>query len=249
MNRLLLGLLIFGFYGSAQAISLDLGLGYSLIDLKNPDGSTARSTGVGGAVGGYYSIWANQNYDFGIKGSVFYSKMKNDANSAVLSEKTEFLNFGLGLELTVYDFFFSWQYKHARTNITTEGSFNNTSTYSRYMSQLEVGYEWRMDTKAVRFAYQVINSSLPTMGSGLSSDVSLSQSAFMIYLRFDFMHSPSTHRSTYDPYSETWPYGSSSRSSSSSSSSEGSSREASDVSYSPNYRTYRYSPRPSTRIK
>jgi hypothetical protein len=221
---------------SAMAFAIDVGAGYSLLDLSNPDTSTARSSGFGGTLGGYYSICGNQNFDFGLKGSVFYSQMDNDVNTAFLSEKTKYYNAGLGVELSVYNVFASWQYKYNRIDIELEGNIHNTSAYSDYMSQFELGYIFYVNTMQVRLVYQRTDGTLPMADTSLSSDTDFNSNAFMVVLRFDL----SPKRAS----SESYRYG------------DGDGYKPSEKTYDeksapeqPSYRSYRWAPSPSPYIK
>lgn len=224
---------------AAQAWSWELGAGYGLLDLSNPDDSTARSTGMGGTLGAYYSVAGNENYDFGIKGSAYYAQLKNDVNTAFLDEKTTYYNVGLGLELTVYDFFVGWQYKYNRIDIQLSGNVNNTSAFSDYMSQFEVGYIFRMNTTQLRLVYQRTDGTLPRVDTGLSSDTDFTSNAFMLILRFEL--SPrrgydDSHRYTASEPSTTRDWARD----------RAADNESGSV---PNYRSYRYAPRPSPNIR
>lgn len=226
---------------SVQAISLELGAGYGLLDLSNPNDSTARSTGMGGTLGAYYSVFGNENYDFGIKGSFYYAQLDNDVNTSFLSEETEYYNLGLGLEFAVHDFFAGWQYKYNRIDIEISGNMNNTSAYSDYMSQFELGYIFHMNAMQVRLVYQRTDGTLPMLDTGLSSDTDFTSNAFMVILRFDL----SPRRPTDDnPYRYTTP------------ATESNSRDwardrasDNDSATVPSYRSYRYAPRPSPNIR
>ncbi|MCC6137741.1 MAG: hypothetical protein IT287_03860 [Bdellovibrionaceae bacterium] len=235
MNSLMMTVLsIFLMPLSVQAISVDLGLGYSMLELSNPNSSKARSNGLGGTLGAYYSLLSNDNYDFGLKGSVFYSQLDNDINTAVLSEETEYYNVGLGLELAVYDFFASWQYKYNRIEIELSGNMNNTSAFSDYMSQVELGYIFRMEAMSVRLVYQRTDGTLPMVDTGLSSDTDFTSNAFLVVLRFDLSPKPKVSDNDYG-------YGRAQ--------SEESSSKDTEPTTAPSYRSYRYAPRPSSRIK
>lgn len=223
----------------SHAVSLDLGVGYSFLDLKNPDSTTARSTGFGTSLGGYWSLFGNENYDFGVKGSAFYSQMKNDMNTSFLSEETEMYNMGLGLELEVHNVFASWQYKYNRIDIQLSGNLTNTSAFSDYMSQFELGYTFHMDALALRLVYQRIDGKLAPTDTGLSAETDLSSSAFMIVLRFDL--SSQNKNNFYDSK-----YGSSGNNEYKADTTSSSQNTGDSV---PNYRFYRYSPRPSMNIK
>lgn len=227
--------LLFFWMPRAHCVSVDLGVGYSNLELSNPDSSSARSGGVGGTLGAYYSVFSNDNFDFGIKGSAFYAQMKNDINTPVLSEETEHYNLGLGLELAIYDFFVSWQHKYNRIEIELSGNMNNTSAFSDYMSQIEFGYILKMEAVSVRFVYQRTDGTLPMMDTNLSNDTDFTSNAFMVVLRFDLSSPPKTVENSYG-YERT-------------EAAESPSQGSSESRYTPNYRPYRYSPRPSTRIK
>ncbi len=224
---------------AAQAWSLEAGAGYGLLDLSNPNDSTARSTGMGGTLGAYYSVASNQNYDFGIKGSAYYALLKNDVNTGFLDERTEYYNVGLGLELTVYDFFAGWQYKYNRIDIELSGNMNNTSAFSDYMSQFEIGYIFHMNRTQLRLVYQRTDGALPRMDTGLSSDTDFTSNAFMLILRFEI----SPKRGYDDSYRYTTSEETTNRDWARDRASD---NESGSV---PNYRSYRYSPRPSPNIR
>lgn len=221
-------------FTSAHALSVDIGLGYSYLDLGNADGTKSRSTGLGSSLGVYYSVCGNENFDFGFKGSAFYSKMDNDINTAFLSEQTQHYNVGLGFELSLYNFFISWQHKYNRLGIELEGNLTKTSAFSDYMSQMEIGYIFQMERMSVRLVYQRTDNSISAAETGLGGDTDMSSSAFMFVLRFD-LSAKRSHNNDDDWRSdkkEDW-----------SQSPQGG--EPSAISY----RTYRYAPRPSPRIK
>lgn len=226
---------------SANALSLEVGAGYGLLDLSNPDGSDARSTGMGGTIAAYYSVFGNENYDFGVKGSAYYAQLDNDVNTAFLNEETEYYNVGLGLELAVHDFFASWQYKYNRIDIELSGNINNTSAFSDYMSQFELGYIFHVSTMMqVRLVYQRTDGTLPMIDTDLSTDTDFTSNAFMVVLRFDL----SSKKSSEDPY--RYNYGNEDYQS------RDSARDRADENesgYVPSHRSYRYAPRPSPRIK
>jgi hypothetical protein len=226
---------------SAKALSWELGAGYGLLDLKNPDASTARSTGMGGTLGAYYSVFGNENYDFGIKSSLYYSQLKNDVNTAFLNEETEHYNLGLVLEFAVHDFFAGWQYKYNRIEIDLNGNLDNTSAFSDYMSQFELGYIFHMDAMQLRLVYQRTDGTLPAFETGLSGDTDFTSNAFMIILRWDF----SPRRYSED---NTYRHGTPSTESNSRdwSRDRASENESATV---PSYRSYRYAPRPSPNIR
>jgi hypothetical protein len=224
-------ILFFSLGAHAFKADVDFGVGYSLLDLKNPNNSTARSTGAGGSLGAHYGLFGNENYSFGLKGSLFYSQLKNDANSTSFQEKTDFLNYGLGFELAVHNFFVGWQYKYTSVNISISGNMNQTSKFTDYMPQFEVGYIFHMDAMSVRLLYQRIDGTLSARETGLSSDTDLSSSAFMVILRFSVgSNSSSSDRDYYKGH-------------------DSSNEEAQPAPYVPNYRSYRYAPRPSPNIR
>lgn len=216
----------------AWAQAVELGAGYSLLDLKNPNTSSARSTGLGLGLGAYYSIFSNDFFDVGLKASGFYANLKNDVSTEFLREETEHYSLGAGLEVSVYQFFASWQSKYNRLDIQLHGNLQNTSAFSDYMSQWEVGYIFPMESMSIRFVFQYVKGELPQLETGLSSNSDFSSSSLMVMLRFNLQSSRSESRTTYEgqykPESKD-------------------NKEPPE--YTPGNRTYRYTPKPSRQIR
>ncbi len=223
----------------ARAVELEAGIGYGVLDLSNPDDTKARSTGMGGTLGVYYSLFGNENYDFGLKGSAFYTQLENDVNTSVLQETTKYYNLGAGFEMNVYNVFAGWQYKYNRIDIEISGNLQNTTAFSDYMSQFEIGYAFYLESMSVRLAYQRTDGTLPMTTTALSADTDFTSNAFMVILRFDLSGTPSSGESyRYKPSPEYQ--------------SRDSARDRApelESGYVPNYRSYRYSPRPSPNIR
>lgn len=237
--RMVLALFILLMGVQAQALALEVGAGYGLLDLSNPDNSKARSTGMGGTLGAYYSLFGNENYDFGLKGSVYYGQLDNDVNTNVLQEETKFYNLGGGFELNVYNVFAGWQYKYNRIDIQISGNLQNTTAFSDYMSQFELGYAFYLDAMSIRLSYQRTDGTLPMATTALSADTDFTSNAFMVILRFDIWPTRSSGGSYRPSYNSDYQ------------SREYSRERAPEVEGGqvPNYRSYRYAPRPSTNIK
>lgn len=237
--RILLLLIAFLFTSYAQALSLEAGVGYGLLDLSNPDNSKARSIGMGGTLGAYYSLFGNENYDFGLKGSVYYAQLDNDVNTSVLQEQTKYYNLGGGFELNVYNVFASWQYKYNRIDIEISGNLHNVTAFSDYMSQFEIGYAFYLDAMSIRFSYQRTDGSLPMSTTALSADTDFTSNAFMVILRFDIWPTRAGGGSYRPAYSSSYQSRDAARDRSS----------ELEPAYVPNYRSYRYAPRPSPNIR
>lgn len=222
------------FIGSPLAWShaLELGAGYSLLDLKNPNASAARSTGLGLGLGAYYSIFSNDFFDVGLKASGFYANLKNDVSTEFLREETEHYNLGAGLEVSVHQFFASWQSKYNRLDIKLHGNLQNTSAFSDYMSQWEVGYIFPMESMSIRFVFQYIKGELPQLETGLSASSDFSSSSMMVILRFDLQSSRGVSKTPYENQ-----YKSDSK------------ENTEPPEYTPGNRTYRYTPKPSRQIR
>lgn len=231
--RIFVTLIIFMIFSSSvRAQSIDLGAGYSVLDLKNPDTSTARSTGLGLGLGGYYSLFSHSVFDVGLKASGFYADLKNDMSTEFLREETEHYNFGAGIEVSVYQIFVSWQRKYNRLDIQLDGNLQNTSAFSGYMSQWEVGYSLPMESLSIRFVFQHITGQLPYYETGLSASSDFSSSSLMVMLRFNLRSAPPAPKSPFETL-----YAPKSKD------------ENQPEEYTPGYRTYRYSPKPSQQIK
>jgi len=203
--------LIFALFSVAQSafakFDVDLGVGYTVLDIKNPDSSKAHSTGFGGQLGIYYELFGNQNYSLGPKASVFYSDLENDANSGQITEETKFYNYGAGLELEVRNFFISWQYKVDKLKIKQSALLNTESTFTAYIPQFELGFEVPGDTVSARFVFQHQVGEIPTARTGLPSPSDVRSSAFFMYLRFHFGNQPSSRSDSdlYRPECEVYP--------------------------------------------
>lgn len=253
MKRMLTLILSFFCIAQAQALSLEVGAGYGILDLSNPDNSKARSTGMGGMLGAYYSLLGDENYDLGLKGSAYFAQLDNDINTSVLQEQTKYYNLGGGLELNVYNVFAGWQYKYNRIDIQISGNLQNTTAFSDYMSQFEIGYAFYLNSMSIRLSYQRTDGKLPMATTALSADTDFTSNAFMVILRFDIWPTRADG-SSYNPSSSSASssgYGSRYKSESTYQSRDSARDRAPELEsgYVPNYRSYRYSPRPSPNIR
>lgn len=183
IKSLIAALLIF-VSSSAAAWDLDLAAGYNMLQITNPDGSNAYSDGFVGGIGAHWALVDRENFRFGLKGSVDYSDMKNDVNTAINKEQTRLFTAGAGFEMRVHHFFIGVQYRYNRPEIKLSGTQSASSRYSFYSPYLEVGYELEMSRSAVRFYYRRTDTEISQTDTGFSAASEFKNSGIFVGLRF-----------------------------------------------------------------
>lgn len=171
-------------YEPGSGLTMDAQLGNFNTQLTNPSGTIAKSDGFGGKFGFYMPYLVKPSFDFGFKLSARWSSLENGANTAALSETSEYFGIGPGVELRFYRFVAGVEYYFDEASFETSGAISTNTTINFQSTHYYVGIDIPIRPFQLRVLWQKGSGSFDAADTGLSQDSSYEEEAWFIGIRY-----------------------------------------------------------------
>lgn len=168
---------------SGEGIGFQFGLGYSMMNIENPDTSIASYAGQTSNLGLVFPIGTDRSFRTTLE--LNYKAMNLENNGAIsATEIARHSGIGAGMTFASYNLFLGLEYAKMTGEQYLIGLNSNETKFDYNIMNTTIGYEIKIGGILLSVGYTLGKGNIPKSETGLSKNSDIGTQTFMIQFKY-----------------------------------------------------------------